>query len=173
MQKLTVSFRNSFMRMCFAFIIPVMIFTSCEEQVDDLWNTDDDGENVSPLVGDWYADSMQIFGECVLDSAYDLILVGELAADSRGKDSHTIFQRDFTFGGTLLLNNMDNSEFNLFLTRDLSYTSLLTRFSYSTRMNDGFTIKSDLNLYSNFEKDTSQAALAQDSNASITISYNW
>ena len=109
----------------------------------------------------------------MFDSAYDLILVSELAADSRGKDSHTIFQRDFTFGGTLLLNNMDNSEFNLFLTRDLSYTSLLTRFSYSTRMNDGFTIKSNLNLYSNFEKDTSQAALAQDSNASITISYNW
>ena len=74
MQNLTVSFRNSFMRMCFALILPVMIFTSCEEQVDDLWNTDDDGQKVSPLVGDWYADSMQIFGECVVDSAYDLML---------------------------------------------------------------------------------------------------
>ena len=72
MQKLTVSFRNSFMRMCFALILPVMIFTSCEEQVDDLWNTDDDGQKVSPLVGDWYADSMQVFGECIADSAYDL-----------------------------------------------------------------------------------------------------
>ena len=96
-----------------------------------------------------------------------------MAIDSRGKDSHTIFQRDIAFGGTLLLNNMDNSEFNLFLIRDLSYTSLLTRFSYSTRLNDAFTIESNLNLYSNFEKDTSQAALAQDSNASITLSYNW
>ena len=74
MQKLTVSFRNSFMRMCFALILPVMIFTSCEEQVDDLWNTDDDGQKVSPLVGDWYADSMHIFSECVVDSAYDLML---------------------------------------------------------------------------------------------------
>ena len=109
----------------------------------------------------------------VFDSAYDLILVGELAADSRGKDSHTIFQRDFAFGGTLLLNNMEDSEFNLFLLRDLSYTSLLTRFSYSTRLNDAFRIESNLNLYSNFEKDISQAGLAQDSNASITLSYSW
>ena len=109
----------------------------------------------------------------VFDGASDLILVGEMAVDSRGKDSHTIFQRDIAFGGTLLLNNMDNSEFNLFLIRDLSYTSLLTRFSYSTRLNDAFTIESNLNLYSNFEKDTSQAALAQDSNASITLSYSW
>ena len=79
MQKLTVSFRNSFMRMCFALILPVMIFTSCEEQVDDLWNTDDDGQKVSPLVGDWYADSMQIFGECVVDSAYDLMLAKNIS----------------------------------------------------------------------------------------------
>ena len=109
----------------------------------------------------------------VFDSAYDLILVGELLADGRGKDSHTIFQRDFAFGGTLLLNNMEDSEFTLFNIRDLSYNSLLTRFSYSTRLNDEFTIKSNLNLHSKFEKDTGQAALAQDSNASITLSYNW
>jgi hypothetical protein len=109
----------------------------------------------------------------VFDSAYDLILVGELAADSRGKDSHTIFQRDFAAGATLLFNNIDDSEINLFLIRDLSYTSLLTRLSYSTRLNDAFTIQSNLNFHSNFEKDAGQAALAQDSNASITLSYNW
>jgi hypothetical protein len=109
----------------------------------------------------------------VFDSAYDLILVGELAADSRGKDSHTIFQRDFAAGATLLFNNIDDSEINLFLIRDLSYTSLLTRLSYSKRLNDAFTIQSNLNFHSNFEKDAGQAALAQDSNASITLSYNW
>ena len=109
----------------------------------------------------------------VFDSAYDLILVGELAADSRGKDSHTIFQRDFAAGATLLFNNIDDSEINLFLIRDLSYTSLLTRLSYSTRLNDAFTIQSNLNFHSNFEKDAGQDALAQDSNASITLSYNW
>ncbi|MEK9639716.1 MAG: hypothetical protein VW299_03120, partial [Alphaproteobacteria bacterium] len=109
----------------------------------------------------------------VFDSAYDLILVGELAADSRGKDSHTIFQRDFVAGATLLLNNIDDSEINLFFIRDLSYTSLLTRLSYSSRLNDAFTIQSNLNFHSKFEKDAGQAALAQDSNASITLSYNW
>ena len=131
--------------------------------------------NANVVVEDYIAGVVgaehNIYG--VFDSAYDLILVGELLADGRGKDSHTIFQRDFAFGGTLLFNNMEDSEFTLFNIRDLSYNSLLTRFSYSTRLNDEFTIKSNLNLHSKFEKDTSQAALAQDSNASITLSYNW
>ena len=131
--------------------------------------------NANVVVEDYIAgvfgSEHNIYG--VFDSAYDLILVGELIADSRGKDSHTIFQRDFAFGGTLLLNNMEDSQFTLFNIRDLSYNSLLTRFSYSTRLNNVFTIKSNLNLYSRFEKDTGQAALAQDSNASITLSYNW
>ena len=131
--------------------------------------------NANVVVEDYIAGVVgaehNIYG--VFDSAYDLILVGELLADGRGKDSHTIFQRDFAFGGTLLFNNMEDSEFTLFNIRDLSYNSLSTRFSYSTRLNDEFTIKSNLNLHSKFEKDTGQAALAQDSNASITLSYNW
>ncbi len=66
-------FKSSFGRICVALILPMLIVTSCEEQVDDLWDTDDDGQKVSPLVGDWYADSMQIFGECVTDSVFDLM----------------------------------------------------------------------------------------------------
>ena len=73
MDKLIMVFKSSFGRICVALILPMLIVTSCEEQVDDLWNTDDDGQKVSPLVGDWYADSMQIFGECVTDSVFDLM----------------------------------------------------------------------------------------------------
>ena len=69
-------------------------------------------------------------------------------------------------GGSLLLNDIDDSEFSLFLTQDLSYSSGTTRFSYSTRLNDAFTIEANLNLYSNLDQDPSQLPLAKDSNAS-------
>ncbi len=109
----------------------------------------------------------------VLSSQYDLVLLGEISADSRGNNSHTIFQRDLTVGGSLLLNDIDDSEFSLFLTQDLSYSSGTTRFSYSTRLNDAFTIEAILNLYSNLDQDPSQLPLAKDSSANVTFNYNW
>ena len=109
----------------------------------------------------------------VLGSQYDLVLFGEISADSRGNNSHTIFQRDLTVGGSLLLNDIDDSEISLFLTQDLSYSSGTTRFSYSTRLNDSFTIESILNLYSNLAQDPSQLPLAKDSSANVTFNYNW
>ena len=109
----------------------------------------------------------------IKDSEYDLILIGEVSVDSRGRNSHTIFQRDLSVGGTVLFNDIDDSKFNLFFTRDLSHTSMSTNFSYSTRLNDVLTIETNFNLFSNFEKDSSQAPLAQDSSASIIINYNW
>ncbi len=109
----------------------------------------------------------------IKDSGYDLILIGEIAVDSRGRNSHTLFQQDLSVGGTVLFNDIDDSELNLFLTRDLSYTSVSTNLSYSTRLNDVFTIETKLNLFSNFEKDSIQTPLAQDSSASININYNW
>ena len=58
----------------FSFSI-TFLFPSCEEQVDDLWNNDDDTQKVNPLVGDWYADSIKSFYSCVktLDSTSNLI----------------------------------------------------------------------------------------------------
>ena len=109
----------------------------------------------------------------VLGSQYDLVLLGEISTDSRGNNSHTIFQRDLTVGGSLLLNDIDDSEFSLFLTQDLSYSSGTTRFSYSTRLNDAFTIEAILNLYSNLDQDPSQLPLAKDSSANVTFNYNW
>ena len=44
-------------------LLILMSFWGCEEQVDELWNAgsdtegDSDGE-VSPVAGDWYADSI-------------------------------------------------------------------------------------------------------------------
>ena len=61
----------------------------------------------------------------------------------------------------------------VFLTQDLSYSSGTNRFSYSTRLNDAFTIEAILNLYSNLAKDPSQLPLAKDSSATVTLNYNW
>ena len=53
----------------FSFSI-IFLFQSCEEQVNDLWDNDDDSQEVNPLIGDWYADSIKSFNSCVktLDS---------------------------------------------------------------------------------------------------------
>ena len=53
----------------------IFLLPSCEEQIDELWDNDDDSQNVSPLVGDWYADSIKSFYSCVktLDSTSNVI----------------------------------------------------------------------------------------------------
>ena len=42
-----------------------LLFSSCEEQVNDLWDTDDGTQNINPMIGDWYADSIKSFASCV------------------------------------------------------------------------------------------------------------
>ena len=33
----------------------VFLLSSCEEQIDDLWDNNDDTQSFSPVIGDWYA----------------------------------------------------------------------------------------------------------------------
>ena len=65
MDRLAILFNNVFPKMHFTLILSALIIFSCEEQVDDLWDTDDGTDQISPLVGDWYADSIQSFSGCV------------------------------------------------------------------------------------------------------------
>ena len=39
--------------------------SSCEEQIDDLWDADGDSQSANPIIGDWYADSIKSFSSCV------------------------------------------------------------------------------------------------------------
>ena len=75
MDRLAMLFNNVFSKMHFTLILSALIIFSCEEQVDDLWDTDDGTDQISPLVGDWYADSIQSFSGCVnsADSTSDLM----------------------------------------------------------------------------------------------------
>ena len=58
----------------------LLAFWGCEEQVDKLWDTSDDSgeatsDEVSPVAGDWYADSIKEFPgtECAGDSSTDIM----------------------------------------------------------------------------------------------------
>ena len=57
------------------FFAITFLFQSCEEQIDELWENNDDTQTISPLVGDWYADSIKSFYSCVktLDSTSNVI----------------------------------------------------------------------------------------------------
>ena len=54
----------------------VFLLSSCEEQIDDLWDNNDDTQSFSPVVGDWYADSIKSFYSCVktADSTADVMV---------------------------------------------------------------------------------------------------
>ena len=38
-----------------------LLFSSCEEQINDLWDADGDTQTLNPIIGDWYADSIKSF----------------------------------------------------------------------------------------------------------------
>ena len=42
-----------------------LLFSSCEEQINDLWDADGDTQTLNPIIGDWYADSIKSFSSCV------------------------------------------------------------------------------------------------------------
>lgn len=74
MERLTIFLRQSLISSTIIPIISGLLIFSCEEQVDDLWNANDDSENVSPLVGDWYADSIKFnYSMCNPDSSIDFM----------------------------------------------------------------------------------------------------
>ena len=48
-----------------ASVLIILLFSSCEEQIDDLWDADSDSQAAIPIVGDWYADSINSYSSCV------------------------------------------------------------------------------------------------------------
>ena len=57
----------------FSIFCSLFVF-SCEEQVDELWDPVDPTEGLPAALGDWYADSIQLFTSCSRDTVdYDII----------------------------------------------------------------------------------------------------
>ena len=74
MQISTSSIKDQFLKTFFLIICLTFLFFSCEEKIDDLWDSNNDTDSVSPLVGDWYADSIKSFNDCIKsidDSDYE------------------------------------------------------------------------------------------------------
>ena len=42
-----------------------LLFTSCNDLVDELWDEKNPRDDFSPLIGDWYADSIKSFYSCI------------------------------------------------------------------------------------------------------------
>ena len=74
MDRLAMLFNNVFSKMNFTLILSALIIMNCEEQVNDLWDADDGTDQISPLVGDWYADSMSAYDSYYYEEWYDLML---------------------------------------------------------------------------------------------------
>ena len=74
MDRLAMLFNNIYSKMYFTLILAILIIMSCEEQVDDLWDTDDGTDQISPLVGDWYAESMSAYDSYYYEEWNDLML---------------------------------------------------------------------------------------------------
>ena len=51
--------------LCSATMFIALLFSSCEEQIDELWDADGDSQATNPIIGDWYADSIKSYSSCV------------------------------------------------------------------------------------------------------------
>ena len=65
-----------FLKTSIFILASIFLFSSCEEQIDDLWDNNDDTQSFSPVIGDWYADSIKSFYSCVktADSTADVMV---------------------------------------------------------------------------------------------------
>ena len=68
----------------------IFLFPSCEEQIDNLWDDDDNSTKVNPLIGDWYADSIKSFYNCIKSSEdVDYELINEM--EERSIDNYNVW----------------------------------------------------------------------------------
>ena len=72
---------RSFLKTSFIICL-TFLFQQFEEQIDDLWNNNDDTESVNPLIGDWYADSIKSFNGCVKTADSTSNVMSELYIDN-------------------------------------------------------------------------------------------
>ena len=75
MHKNNITIKDHFLRISFFIFCSLFFFSSCEEQIDELWDEKNPKDDFSPLIGDWYADSIKSFYSCVksTDSTADVI----------------------------------------------------------------------------------------------------
>ena len=65
MEIISKSFKIRSLFLCSATMFIALLFSSCEEQIDELWDADGDSQATNPIIGDWYADSIKSYS-CLL-----------------------------------------------------------------------------------------------------------
>ena len=91
MNKAKLVIIKQYLKTTFFISCSFFIFSSCEEQIDDLWKSDsDDSQPINPIIGDWYADSIKSLYGCIksIDNA-DYEVIDEI--EERAIDNYNLW----------------------------------------------------------------------------------
>ena len=106
-------------------------------------------------------------------SGRDLVLIAEIARDSRKATAHSGFQNDLAVGARLLFNDVEDSEAMLLVSRDLDNGAQLVSLTGSRRINDAVTADVSARWPTKFEDDPASAALARDAALVLSLTYGF
>ena len=106
-------------------------------------------------------------------SGRDLVLIAEIARDSRKAIAHSGFQNDLAVGARLLFNDVEDSEAMLLVSRDLDNGAQLVSLTGSRRINDAVTADVSARWPTKFEDDPASAALARDAALVLSLTYGF
>ena len=103
----------------------------------------------------------------------DLVLIAELARDSRKAAAHSGFQNDLAIGARMLFNDVEDSEAMLLLSRDLDNGAQLISLTGSRRITDAITADASAKWPMKFKDDPASDALARDATIVLSLTYGF
>jgi len=103
----------------------------------------------------------------------DLVLIAELARDSRRAAAHSGFQNDLAAGARILFNDVDDSEAVLLLSRDLDNGAQMISLAGSRRLSDNLTADASARWPMDFTDDPVSGSLAKDAAVILSLTYGF
>ena len=109
----------------------------------------------------------------IMDGDHDIVLLGEYARDSRNGLAHSGFQNDLTVGGRWLWNDVEDTELNGLLTRDLDNGAQTMTVSIDRRISEEVTFEASARGTSRYASDPNSTALQKDSAVTMALTYRF
>ena len=106
-------------------------------------------------------------------SERDLVLIAELARDSRKAAAHSGFQNDLAVGARMLFNDVEDSEAVLLFSRDLDNGAQMISLAGSRRLSDSLTADASARWPMDFEDDPVSGSLARDAAVILSLTYGF
>ena len=103
----------------------------------------------------------------------DLVLIAELARDSRKAAAHSGFQNDLAVGVRMMFNDVEDSEALLLVSRDLDNGAQLISLTGNRRINDAMTADISAGWPTKFKDDPASVALARDATIVLSLTYGF